>query len=368
MRKNKDTNQTGLPDKPNAQVSTGATTKQGKSKTTLPKERLNKAESNRKNSDKATEPKTAEGKKRSGLNAGKDWLFSKEPVVTAAGETVEEFKKLEARAWDSVRPTDFIEEIWLSDVVVNFWRRQRVRRAESAALQKRLSTLRSYEVFLPSDQIKPVQIRFGLALGQYQAAVNGTHSKEFTDIVTELETARSLLASTSLGLAFLIKKVNAVKAEAESAGQICTASELALAACAGLQNDLAAECRKTNRFIIIKSAERSQSDQAGGGQSTKAQPKDAAGAQSADRGDVAEWRKADAALMLGCAIGVVADQLELRKMVLEGIEKWNDKSRVAASVFPQDGSFDRFARAETTYDRRLYRALALLTMKRGQDD
>ena len=123
-----------------------------------------------------------------------------------------------------------------------------------------------------------------------------------------------------------------------------------------------------NRFNIIESAERSQSDQAGGGQSTKAQPKDAAGAQGADRGDVAEWRKADAALILGCAIGVVADQLGSRKTALEGIEKWNDKSRVAASVFPQDGSFDRFARAETTYDRRLYRALALLTMKRGQDD
>jgi hypothetical protein len=71
--------------------------------------------------------------------------------------------------------------------------------------------------------------------------------------------------------------------------------------------------------------------------------------------------------VLVSAIETVAGELKVRKQVLEAIEKWVDKTRVAAAVLPADSTCDRIARAETAYDRRLYRALALLTMRRAKD-
>jgi hypothetical protein len=68
--------------------------------------------------------------------------------------------------------------------------------------------------------------------------------------------------------------------------------------------------------------------------------------------------------MLLSLIEIVVGQLNTRKQSIETIEKWQDKTLLTAAVFSTDGTFDRFARAETTYDRRMYRALeALLAMK-----
>ena len=82
--------------------------------------------------------------------------------------------------------------------------------------------------------------------------------------------------------------------------------------------------------------------------------------------EAGEWNEADGRFVLVSAIETVAGELKVRKQVLEAIEKWGDKTRVAAAVLPADSTCDRFARAET-YDRRLYRALALLTMRRAKD-
>jgi hypothetical protein len=173
-----------------------------------------------------------------------------------------------------------------------------------------------------------------LALEQYRTAMNGTPSRDFNDIVTELENARSQLASTSLGLEYLIKEVNAVKKEAESAGQI---SELTLPACAGLENEIATICRRLNRINVIESAraaERAQTGQRGGiGQTKGVEPEKNRGVQSAGQSETGEWNQADGGFVLVSAIEMVARELNLRKKVLEGIEKLGDKTRVAARGF-----------------------------------
>ena len=176
-----------------------------------------------------------------------------------------------------------------------------------------------------------------LALEQYRTAMNGTPSRDFNDIVTELENARSQLASTSLGLEYLIKEVNAVKKEAESAGQISRASELTLPACAGLENEIATTCRRLNRINVIESAraaERAQTGQCGGiGQTKRVEPEKNRGVQSAGQSETGEWNQADGGFVLVSAIEMVARELNLRKKVLEGIEKLGDKTRVAARGF-----------------------------------
>jgi hypothetical protein len=71
--------------------------------------------------------------------------------------------------------------------------------------------------------------------------------------------------------------------------------------------------------------------------------------------------------MLVSMIEDVARELRMKKQVLESSEKRNDQSRMAASVLPDDNTFDRFTRAETAYDRRLYRSLSLLAMMQVKD-
>ncbi len=365
------TDPVGAANRVSPQTSPSDGTEHGKPKRTVPEERMTKAQSNPKNSFKSTGPTSADGKQRSRLNALKDGLFSKEIVVTAAGERVENFKRFEAWVWDSVQPDGAIEEILTNDVVVNWWGRQRVRRCQSAALQNRLENLKAHDLYLRSDEIEPLKVRFCLALEQYQAAPNSLPSKDFNEIITELENVRSLLASTSLGLEFLIEKVKSVKEEAESNGQIPVASEVTLRACAGFTNGLAVCCRGVNWVIKRESAnavKRAQARQRGGiGHTKEVEPEKAKRVKSGGQREAGEWGEAECKFVLVSTIEDVERDLELRKQVLESIEKWHDKTRVAAAVLPADSTCDRFARAETAYDRRLYRALALLTMKPAKD-
>jgi hypothetical protein len=322
------------------------------------------------NSAKSTEPKSAEGKRRSRFNAVKDWLFSKEIVVTAAGERVEDFTRLKASVWDSLQSDDPLHKMLADDLVVNWWRRQRVRRCEAAELRYRLETLRAQEIYLGSDEIEPQKVRFCLSLERYQATTVSTPSGELNEIVTELENARSQLASTSLGLEFLIKKVDAIKKQAESTGQMPHASEVTLRACAGLTNEFVPLIRGINWIHTkesAKAAERAQARQPGGAGQTKAiEPDKAKGDQSGGRTEAGEWDEALSRAMLVSMIKGVAVELELRKQVLEATEKWLEETRLAAAVLPADNTCDRFSRAETTFDRRFYRAMgALLAIKQA---
>jgi len=326
----------------------------------------------RTNGGKSIGPKSADGKQKSRLNALKDGVFSKEVVVTAAGERVKDYEKFEAWVWDSVQPDGAIEEILTNDVVANWWRRQRVRRCEAAELQNRFENLKAHDSYLRSDQIEPLKIRFCLALGQYQTTTNITPPGELNQIVTELENARSQLASTPLGVEFLIEKVNAVKKEAESKGQISLASEVTLRGCAGFTNDLAPDCKAINtinKTESAKAAERAQGEQRDGtGQAKGTKPEKAKRVPSAGQREAEERNEADRRFVLVTMIEDIAWPLRLRKQVLEAIENWQGKARLAAAVLPADSTCDRFARAETAYDRRFYRALgALLAMKQAKD-
>src|ERR1017187_623955 len=341
------------------------------SKSAVPEERTTKSEANRKNALKPPGPTTPRGKSYSRNNALKDGLFSKEVVVTAAGERVENFKRFEAWVWDSVQPDGAIEEILTNDVVVNWWGRQRVRRCQSAELQNRLQNLKAHDLYLRSDEIEPLKLRFQVCLERYQSTTASTPPGDLEQIVTGLENARRQLAATSLGLEFLINKVSAVKEEAESNGQISAASEVTLLACAGLTNDLAPYCRWMNWINVIESAqavERGHARRRGGiGQTKEVEPEKAKRVQSGGQREAGESSKAELKFVLVSTIENVERELELRKQVLEAIEKSYDKTRVAAAVLPADSTCDRFARAETAYDRRLYRALALLTMKQARE-
>ena len=82
----------------------------------------------RTNGAKSPGPTSAEGKNKSRLNALKGGCFSRDLVVTAAGESIEEFESFKTAVWDAVQPDGAVEEMLTDDLVANGWRRQRVRR------------------------------------------------------------------------------------------------------------------------------------------------------------------------------------------------------------------------------------------------
>ncbi|MGA2859325.1 MAG: hypothetical protein ABSE40_20855 [Candidatus Sulfotelmatobacter sp.] len=326
----------------------------------------------RTNGAKSAGPTSPDGKHKSRLNALKDGLFSAEVVVTAAGERVEDFEKFKASVWDSVQPDGALQEMLANDLVVNWWRRQRVRRCESAELKNRLEDLNAHDMYLRSDEIEPLKVRFCLVLGRHRATTQNTPPGDLNEIVMELENARSQLASTSLGLEFLIETVNGVKSEAESTGQMSDASLGALRACVGLANDSVKYCigvNRINKTESAKAAERARARQRGGtGQTKEVEPEEGKSKKSGGETEAYEWDEAGGKAMLVSAIEIVARPLKVRKQVLEAIEKWQGKTRFAAAVLPADSTCDRFSRAETAFDRRFYRALAaLLTIKQAKN-
>ena len=166
--------------------------------------------------------------------------------------------------------------------------------------------------------------------------------------------------------------MNAVKSEAESAGEMSEASEAALRACAGLTNDFARNCIVINgisKTESAKAAERAQAGQRGGtGPTKEGESEHAKGAEVGSKTEAEERKVADNRTVRVLAIENIAVQLRGRKILLEGIEKWQDKTRLVAAVLPADCTCDRFSRAETAFDRRCYRALAaLLGMKQAKD-
>ncbi|MGA8540637.1 MAG: hypothetical protein WB566_14130, partial [Terriglobales bacterium] len=176
----------------------------------------------------------ADGKQTNQLRALKDGM---EIVITAAGERPENYERFEAWAWDYWQPDDVTEETWTDDFVANWWQRERARRCRSAAIWNSLQNLGINRVYMSSDEVEALKIRFQLSFERYRTRTSSTTSGDLDKIVTELGSVRSQLASTSEGCLFLIEKLKSIKEEVERTGQMSPASESALCAYGGLTND-----------------------------------------------------------------------------------------------------------------------------------
>ena len=100
------------------------------------------SEASRRNGAKSNGPKSRAGKQSVRHNAIKDALFATDVVVEGAGETKEAFEQFRKKIWDTLNPMP-TAEIFVDDFVKNWWRRERVRRAEALRLRWETTTLRA---------------------------------------------------------------------------------------------------------------------------------------------------------------------------------------------------------------------------------
>ena len=146
----------------------------------------------------------ADGKQTNQLRALKDGM---EIVITAAGERPENYERFEAWAWDYWQPDDVTEETWTDDFVANWWQRERARRCRSAAIWNSLQNLGINRVYMSSDEVEALKIRFQLSFERYRTRTSSTTSGDLDKIVTELGSVRSQLASTSGGPPVLDREI-----------------------------------------------------------------------------------------------------------------------------------------------------------------
>jgi hypothetical protein len=360
-------------------------------------------QASRENGAKSKGVKSPWGKNRVRLNALKDGLFSKDIVIKSAGERKEDFERLKKEMWDLFQPASALEEMLVADIVENWWRRQRVRRAESADLKNRLDTSWIRDKLRSSDEVESLKATFFDLLRSYVMALRSQPSQYPSAITAKLEGVRQQLAGTSLGVEFLISLMKGVDSEAQEKGQVSLESEAMISACCGFGNEIGRMClqvnsinirelRKTsgsppyngdsdwdevrrvaqqlksivaqNRRKATTETKKSQSDENEGSSAEQsAQVK-----KTESNGTEEEGFKFDKNMGAQMLSGVIKEaQLKFRKQSLTFAEKFETETRRAASIFPAEAS-DRFLRAETTIERRMYRALVMLLALRSESD
>jgi len=387
----------------------------------MAKKSKKKAKASRANGSKGKGPVTPEGKEAVRFNALKDGLFTKELIVAAAGEQKEDFERLKDEMWKFFEPENPFEEMLVIDIIENRWRLQRVRRAESISLQKRLELIsRSNwmsDLLKTSDRIQTLKAKFLNSVRKYPVfAADPQRQIDTFNIADQLEDMRQELLSTSVGAQFLIEQLNSVQKEAGSDGYLSPEGEILLLACCGFADKDAllvlAVSRKVRsqsartsaaaatatesastpdspdikeedvkawimaRMLVesVKEAERQVTEAASappkaerGYSAAKdkgpraGQKKEAKRTEAGSKGEEksTELPKDEARQMIFSLIGAFIGQLKGRKEYLAESEKVGLEAEKAEAI-AEPGRSERFVRAETAVERRLYRALAMM--------
>jgi hypothetical protein len=234
------------------------------------------------------------------------------------------------------------------------------------------------EYLLRSEELESLTARFFNRCEKYAAVPSSQTGMDVLDLADELTEIRRELASTADGLQFLIKQLKGLERIAKSDGYFSRENASRMLACCGFGNELARACfrqlinaRLFEKTVTSKrsgtseddetirlarklqsDAERLNSDK----KESKAedQPQsdsESAAASELDRGE-------DAQVLVELIKGVTAP-LRLRRIWLSRLERSEERTRNAAAIVPADVS-DRFSRAETALERRMYRALGML--------
>ena len=166
------------------------------------------AEASRANGAKSKGPKSVTGKNKAAQNATQDGLFSRQVVIEQLGEQQAHFQSIKRRIWDVLKPTNVVEETLVQDFIESWWRRQRIRRAETAELRTRAGLLDWRTRLDNEDHLERLRFRFDQLYGEYLKAIGSPPPTNAPEIMAELEDVRQQLAATAAGVGFILEKVD----------------------------------------------------------------------------------------------------------------------------------------------------------------
>ena len=110
---------------------------------------------------------------------------------------------MKERIWDLLQPTNALEEMLVQDFIENWWRRERIRRAETAELRTRAGFLDLRTMLNDEDHVEKLRFRFLLLYGEYVKILGSSVPTDVGDIMAESEEVRQELMATVKGVEFL---------------------------------------------------------------------------------------------------------------------------------------------------------------------
>ena len=200
----------------------------------------------RRNGAKTEGPKSKEGKSTSAQNAIQDGLFSRQVVIQQLGEQQEDYDEAKKLLWQFLKPSNILEEMLATDYMENWWRRERIRRAEREELEFRLDSLQMKSNLRRSDEVTALRSRFWVLFAKYSGAFQAGSLDAVEDISEKLESVRHRLASTSLGVNFLVGVLRSLQVTAKNKGVLSDENVCLLKACCGFGSESTDRCLKVN--------------------------------------------------------------------------------------------------------------------------
>jgi hypothetical protein len=364
-----------------------------------------KSGASRTNGGKSAGPKTARGKQRAAQNSVKDGIFSRGIVIPTLDEKEADFNKIKAEFWKTLHPVGSLEETLVIDFVENWWRRERIRRAEHLELSARLGIANISDKVARAGKIQKLKGEF-LLLCESLTQDTALDARTRTQLIEKLENLRLELASSSDGVLFLRRQVRNLQSSVDRGLALNEKQIVTLRACCGLASEVTLAVLEINSGLN-QSTKSASPDSTGALQFERLTEKEKevlriaaalkyeSGKLKAERGqnlvpvespsltvkDLPEpQQSADGTLKeqareegrgetlksLSEVLSIAISQLESRGGEAALLERADQITRMATAIVEPDIA-DRFSRAETTAERRMYRALAALYASREYD-
>jgi hypothetical protein len=312
------------------------------------------------NGRKSQGPTSQDGKQKAAQNAVQDGIFSRQIVIPELGETREDFDRFKATSFEYIRPEGALEEQFAMDVAENMFVRDRVRRAEELERTNRLNSFQLENELRRSDQLDKLRHRFMVQLEDHIA--NCCPSSH--EIPEDLEQTRRELVSTSEGVDFLLELLEQIEGDLQDGGVPSAKQQAVVQAIRGCGHPF--DVRSwIERLLADNSAasltEVTQSELKSVRQEPTPHAKDDLGVDDQPPGGATSdfVRIGFAALMDSVDISLSERREKLKR--LEDAETQKQITLIMLDPSPNE----RFSRAETSRERKMYRALAAITALRA---
>ncbi len=299
------------------------------------------------NGAKSKGPTSQKGKNRAKLNALKDGIFSSQVIVTAIGERAEDFEKLQKRVLDYFKPANIVEEMLVVDLVENWWRRQRIKRVESADIAT--NVIKNASKGNEKERaISSLRSRF-LEIYNQKIATLGPNL-QFGDLGKELDEVRLQLRNTSSGISFLIDMVESVRKSLLYSKGAPANSLALLAACAGPADANTRICAN----VVDQAKQKAQVKRTEPGES-----------QPSPQTEVEFELDALSRQLLEVTLLKIVTVWSAEREVATARETMLRNLENNTAALPRAKALNRISRAEAAADRRFYKALLLLLALSG---
>ena len=306
-------------------------------------------------------PTSPEGKQKAAQNAVRDGIFSRRIVIAEVGETPEEFDRLRTTLFECIQPHGALEEQMAMDFTENMFLRERVRRAAEQETANRLETFQLESELRRSDQLEKLRHQFLLQLEEHLS--DGDLS--YGGVPIDIEETRRELMSSSEGVDFLLELLEQIETDREVDEVLPAKQRTIFDAIRGCGHPLDVRSRIERLTIQNNSAAGSTEVPESAAKGACGEPNShteddlAAGDEPLYRGISALARKGFAAL-----INSVAESLRERKEKLKKIEDAETQKQINLIKLDPSPS-ERFSRAETSRERKMYRALGAIAALRA---